>query len=110
MSKFGKFEPDWTVHPGELVDEFMEQDGYSKEDLSKNTGWSLEFINEILSGNISITNDIADKLSKTIGMKKHFWLKAQETYENDLLRLNKAKQREDKIHSPIVLRPLAVND
>jgi addiction module HigA family antidote len=108
MSKPHDFEPDWAVHPGELVEEFMEQDGISKQDFSEKTGWSMEFIEDLLSCNITITVIIAEKLSKAIGMKTKFWLKAQEVYDSDIVRLSKAKQKEKvrRTYQHAILKPL----
>jgi HTH-type transcriptional regulator/antitoxin HigA len=108
MDKLYDFEPDWTVHPGRIVKEFLDDDEYTNEAFAKKVGWSVKFLEDLLDGKTSITNDMAEKFCKVLGMSKQFWLNLQANYEEDLIRLKKAKQQEKIVpeyHQP-VLTPL----
>jgi addiction module HigA family antidote len=102
MTKKIKFEPNWTIHPGAIIEDFMEDYDCSIIDLSTKTGWPEDFVENLLSGEISINKDIAKKLCIVFGMNNDFWLNLQVNYEKDLSRINKAKQKEKaRIHHPL---------
>lgn len=76
----------WTIHPGELLLDIMEEDGITKQDLSAKTGMALEELNDILEGG-EIDQRLASLLENGTGMSADFWLRAESNYSNDLDRL-----------------------
>jgi HTH-type transcriptional regulator/antitoxin HigA len=92
MGKMYDYKPDYATHPGEIVDEYIEQTHCSKEDFAKKIGWSLNILENLVNGKIPITDKMAKELSKATDMSKKFWLNLQENYENIIERLNNQKQ------------------
>jgi addiction module HigA family antidote len=109
MSKLYNYEPDYTVHPGEIVEHYMEQEDCSKTDFSKKIGWSVEFLDALLNAKIAVTKDMAKQLSIATGTSVQIWLNLQKNYEKDTIRLKKYKQKEKVVteyHHNTVLTPL----
>jgi plasmid maintenance system antidote protein VapI len=94
MDKLFSYEPNFAVHPCEHIDEYLDFNDCSKEDFAKKIGWTLEFLENFLKGKISISDKIAEHLSRVTDMNKQFWLNAQEGYDSDIIGLNKAKYQE----------------
>jgi addiction module HigA family antidote len=100
MDKKIKFEPDWVVHPGVIIEDFLEDYDYSKDDLSAKTNWSKEYVDDLLNGEITINNEIAKKLCLILGMDKQFWLNIQHNYERHAERIRKAELKKARRPHP----------
>lgn len=95
---------DFAVHPGEILNEYLEYEKISKAKLSKTTGIKKKIVNDIVNGKIPITFEIATKLEKAFSFKAKFWNNLQMIYDeatsnsnkldNALLRI---KEMENKI-------------
>ena len=83
------FNPDWTVHPGELVEMFMDDLGLDKAEMARRMGVDVTFVEDLLAAReeTAIDNQTAHKLGNAFGMSKDFWLKAEAGYRSDLIRL-----------------------
>jgi addiction module HigA family antidote len=108
MSKKFVYCPNYAVHPGAIVLEYLDQYQCSIEDFSKKINWSVNYLNSFIEGKISVNYDMAKQLSQATGMSVKIWLNLQKNYNSDILRLKKAEQKEKAIpeyHQP-VLTPL----
>ena len=56
------------IPPGETVEEEIEYIGMSKKELADNTGIPLQDINDILSGAMPISHDIAVAFERALGI------------------------------------------
>ncbi|MBF0132456.1 MAG: HigA family addiction module antidote protein [Magnetococcales bacterium] len=84
--------PDYAVHPGEMLKEYLDSLGMKQTELSKRTGLTLKHINEIIHGKAAITPDTALKLARTVGHSASFWNNLQRLYEEDIARLADRKR------------------
>jgi addiction module HigA family antidote len=78
-----------AVHPGEIVQEILEQNGLSQSDLARHLQEKQAKINEICRGKRGISPDMAMKLSRAFGQSPLFWLNLQKNWE--LSQLDEAK-------------------
>ena len=87
MENLEKFEPDWTVCPGATILDILAERNISIKDFQNKTGKSEEYINKILYGKISISNDFAKILEDILGCPASFWINRDRQWVNDKKRL-----------------------
>jgi addiction module HigA family antidote len=95
MVKFGL-----EVHPGEILEEQMEEVGLSANALATHLGVPANRISAIINGSRGVTADTALRLGQFFGQTPEFWMNLQRTY--DLVVAERAIQDELK-----AVRPLA---
>ena len=76
------------VHPGEVLQDELEEIGFTQSGLAKHIGVLPKTINEICRGKRGISAEMAMKLSKALGGSPQFWLNLQNNWE--LSQLNEA--------------------
>ena len=69
------------VHPGEILREELETQGFSANALSKKLDVPVNRITAILQGTRDVTANTALRLARFFGTTPHFWLNLQTTYE-----------------------------
>jgi len=67
--------------PSEIVQEEFLAEGYDKEVVRENMGFTATEMDDFLAGKIPVTIELADKLSKTFGTSKELWLNLQRNCE-----------------------------
>lgn len=83
-SALNKFSPDWISPPGETIVELMEENGWTQDDLSQKLGYSSTQVRLLISGEESITEEVALSLEKVLGSKASFWLSREAQYRSKL--------------------------
>lgn len=73
--------PDSVTHPGETLNDVLEDRGMSQLELADRTGRPKTKINEIIKGRISITPDTAIQLENVLGIPASFWNNRQKKYD-----------------------------
>lgn len=69
------------VHPGDVLQEELEEVGLTQSSLAKHIGVLPKTINEICRGKRGISAEMAMKLSKALGGSPQFWLNLQNNWE-----------------------------
>ena len=82
------------VHPGDVLQDELEEIGITQSALARHIGIMPKTINEICRGKRGISAEMAMKLSKALGGSPQFWLNLQNNWE--LSQLNEAIFREIK--------------
>lgn len=77
----GEFNPDYKVHPGDLLEEELISKGFTQSDLAKRTGLTTKTINTIINGLASITPDTAVLFETVLGKPAEYWLKLETDYQ-----------------------------
>lgn len=72
------FDPDWTVHPGATLLEWM------VEDLAVRMQTSPPVIEGLLKGTESLTPELAGKLQTATGISFRFWSGLERQFREDL--------------------------
>lgn len=77
----------WYSAPGKSILDLIEQRNIPKSTLPDILNISHTTLEDLLNGYKAIDNSIATKLSKEIGGSVQFWIKREEQFREDLLRL-----------------------
>ena len=70
-----------NIHPGEALNEFLEDYGLSQSQLARELRVPVRRINTIVRGERSITADTAVRLARYFGNRADFWLGLQELFD-----------------------------
>ncbi|MHB1146701.1 MAG: HigA family addiction module antitoxin [Lutibacter sp.] len=85
--------PAIATHPGILLADEMEANGYNQIDLAKLIDIKRSQLNEIIKGKRNINAELALLLEKALGIDADFWMEAQKNYDLDKARIE-AKNKE----------------
>ncbi len=83
------YQSDLAIHPGEFLEEVLEDIGMSQKELSKRVGRPTQAINEIVKGKKSITSVTALEFEDVLKVPVHIWIGLESEYQ-----IVKAKERE----------------
>lgn len=81
-----EFNPNFVVHPGEVVIEYLDHFGWSRRDLARKTGLSPKTISEICNGKTSVTAPTSLAFELVFGRPAHFWLNLQSQFDESVVR------------------------
>lgn len=96
MSEDFGFQPNWVTPPGETIIDVLSEKNISVKEFSKKMGYTESYINKLLIGELSVNEDIAEKLEKILGSTISFWINRETQYNNNTVRL-KYRANERKI-------------
>jgi addiction module HigA family antidote len=82
-----------SVHPGEMVVEYLDFNGWSQRDLARRSGLTPKIISEICNGKAPITPSTALALENVFQRPAHFWLNLQRRYDEAAARVGLAAKR-----------------
>ncbi len=92
MSKLTyKWTPDYATPPGWLLEEYLEDRGYSQAEFARRCGRSPKLISEIIAGKAPIELETALQFEKVLGLTASVWVNIETLY-----RLQLAKEAEAK--------------
>lgn len=81
-----EFTPDWSVHPGVILREVLEEHDIRQSELAERTGLTAKHINQIVSGSIGISPDVAVLLERALDAEAGFWMRAEADYQAHVSR------------------------
>ena len=76
-----RFNPDYAVHPGAILEETLEARGLTKRDTASRCGISAKHLNWILHGKAQVVPDLAISLERVVGVPADLWTNLQSQYE-----------------------------
>lgn len=82
-----------AVPPGTTIEEQLEICGMTKQEFTEKMGMSERFIDDLIDGNVPLTNEIALKLERVLGGAAYFWRGLERSYREDLEKVNKENKR-----------------
>lgn len=80
------WQPDWTVAPGEILLEALQDREMTQSGLAQRLGRPLKTINEIIKGKAAITPETAIQLERALGISARFWTNLETQYRDTLAR------------------------
>jgi len=86
-----------AIHPGEFLEEALKEYNLSQIELSERIGITPKVINEIIKGKNPITRTTASKLSKIFPMSAGYWTNLQQSYEDDVARIEETEKLEKEV-------------
>lgn len=98
MTTTKKLTPAIATHPGTILADEIEANGYSQIDFAKMIDYKRSQLNEIIKGKRNINAELALLLEKTLGIDADYWMEAQKNYDLDKARIEaKNKQQLEAI-------------
>lgn len=79
-----KFDPDWTISPGETLRDWCDENGLSPHVAARACGLSRETFDGILRGSARIVPGIAEKLQRGTMIPARLWMNLERQYRADL--------------------------
>ncbi|TAL36606.1 MAG: addiction module antidote protein, HigA family [Spirochaetes bacterium] len=76
-----EYNPETVTHPGETLNDVLEEKGMSQAELSERTGRPKKTINEIIKGKTSITAETAIQFERVLGIPASFWNNRQRRFD-----------------------------
>ena len=70
----------------------MEERDWTRAELARRLGFSTEHLNQLIKGDISITQDTALRLERVLGSTTKFWLNRGAKYRERLAALDSQKR------------------
>ena len=86
MEEERKITPTEYFHPGEYLEEGLDEKQMSVEECAKLTQIPVPVIRDIIAGDASVTADIAIALENVLGMQASMWIKLQHAYDDYILK------------------------
>ncbi|WP_045821459.1 HigA family addiction module antitoxin [Williamsia herbipolensis] len=77
----------YAVAPGEYLEEWIDEQGFSQQRVADLVGCSRKQVNEIIHGRAPITADTARRLERVVGIPADAWLRYEAAYRADLSRI-----------------------
>lgn len=77
------FSHNFAVHPGSLIEDYLQYYNLSVEDLADQTKIPLEQLKKIINENGKITKFVASKLEKIFKRSAKFWINVQKNYDKN---------------------------
>lgn len=78
------WQPDWTVAPGEILLEALQDRGMTQSELAQRLARPLKTVNEIIKGKAALTPETAIQLERALGISARFWTGLEAQYRNTL--------------------------
>ncbi|MCF7931860.1 MAG: HigA family addiction module antidote protein [Acholeplasmataceae bacterium] len=88
VQKLHHTSPDLLIHPGETIDEIIEDRHISQKELAIRTGFTEKHISTVVNGKKSISAKLALGLEKALGIPSSFWKNLQMNYDLEVEAFN----------------------
>lgn len=96
--------PDLIIHPGETLEEVLEDRGMSQKELAIRTGMTEKHISTVVKCQKNISVAFAKKLEYALGIDAKFWINLQSNYERELLEFEEVNNI--TVDEVAILKPL----
>ena len=91
MSNFIDYKEIMAFHPGYYVAEIIEDMGISQAEFALRMGTTAKTLSKLVNGRISISDDLAKKLSAMLGISVDFWLNIQKEFDKKVIEIEQQK-------------------
>lgn len=76
-----QFRPDWAIHPGEMLEEYLEAHGLSQAEFARRADLTPKLVNTIIKGHNPVEADTALALERVTGTRAYIWTGLQKEWE-----------------------------
>lgn len=87
-----EFSPDWVIPPGETIAELLADQSLTQKELAERMGSSTKFVNQLIAGKATLSEDTALKLEKVLGAGARFWINLESQYREGLARISELEK------------------
>jgi addiction module HigA family antidote len=91
------YEPDYTVLPGQTLQETIDALGIDQRELAVRTELSAKHVNQIIKGVAPITPDTAIRLERVTGVPARTWNNLEANYQEQRARLAEKERMESDL-------------
>lgn len=88
---------DLAIHPGEFLQETIEDIGMTQAELAKRLGRPIQAVNEIIKGKKRIEPETALELEDVLGIPSNIWVGLQSEYDMVLARQKEVENMKQEI-------------
>ncbi|WP_295408642.1 helix-turn-helix domain-containing protein [uncultured Thiocystis sp.] len=74
------FTPNWVSPPGETIADLLDDRQWTLAELAARTGFTVQHVNELITGRAPITAETAAGLDRVLGGTVEFWLAREARY------------------------------
>ena len=89
------FAPDYISHPGETLEDVLDERSMKQSELAERTGLSRKTVNEIIQGKAPITPETALHLERVLSIPARFWNVREQQYQEARARLKERQELEN---------------
>lgn len=82
--------PQWATHPGEHLEEYIQERGWSQAEFARIADMTPKLVSTIINGSNPVTPETAIKLEHVLGLKAYIWTGLQANW--DLFQARKREQ------------------
>ncbi len=101
------FKPDWSIHPGEVLEEYVEALGLSQAEFARRADLTAKLVNTIIKGKNPVEASTAVNLERVTGMKAYIWTRLQDDWDLSVSRASeRAKHDETSVKTWLAKFPL----
>ncbi len=68
-----RYEPDYAIPPGDIIAEFIEEQGMTQVELARRLGVTTKHLNQLIRASVSLSNELAIALERVTGTPARFW-------------------------------------
>jgi HTH-type transcriptional regulator/antitoxin HigA len=83
------FQPDYAVHPGETIAEWLEEQSMTQAEFAVRIGMSAKALNQMVRGHAPVTPETSLRLEAVTGIPARTWNALQALYAEDLARIQR---------------------
>lgn len=91
MNNYVEYKDLIAFHPGYYVEDCFNDLNISQLEFAQRMGTSPKTLSLLINGQISVSNDLAKKLSQALGTSTQLWLNLQASYDEKMIEIEKAK-------------------
>lgn len=91
------FLPDYAVHPGETIAEWLDEQGMTQAELAVRIGMSAKALNQMIRGHAPVTPETSLRLEAVTGIPARTWNSLQALYAEDQARLQQDARLADQV-------------
>lgn len=81
-----RFDPDWRVSPGQILKDWMAENGLLQRDVAHRSNLQLTHVRDILKGEATITPYVAEQLELATGVVGQVWMNLDYEYRRPFNR------------------------
>lgn len=87
-----------AISPGESIREQLDLRDMSQKEFALRMNMSEKHVSHLLNGKVSLTNDVASRLERVLGVPARFWNRLESLYREDLAKVDSENLADKEIN------------
>ncbi len=92
-----QFDPNYVIHPGEILEETLEARGIKKAEFAKRCGLSAKTISQIINGKAPVSPEIAIQFERVLSVSAAIWNNLEALYRLHTTQMTTRKKLERQV-------------